>query len=297
MARKYFLLILIGIIGLGANAATISKVKGSGALIDLQGEAAAPGDQFFAMSADGKRKALISISKVKGDKAIGKIEKGNAAAGMSLQHKGASGDGATPSNKKVARKKGATSATETAAHAKSYWGVMAGFSMDKMSVLVKPNIGGFTEQTTSLSGSSFSGNAFFDYELFPQVWFRGLGGIEGFNVSGSSICGVGNSEACTANIYYLSVDFIARYIFVNTGTFRPWLGGGLAMMFPATKKASALEPSSISNTNVIQVMGGADVFVNQEMFIPFSVEYGMLPKSNEVDASWIQVRLGLGIPF
>lgn len=295
MARKYFLLILIGIFGLGASAATISKVKGSGALIDLQGEAAAPGDQFFAISSDGKRKALISISKVKGDKAIGKITKGNATAGMTLEHKGAGGS--TPSNKKVVKKKSPSTSTETAAHGKSYWGVMAGFSMDKMSVLVKPNIGGFTEQTTTLSGSSFSGNAFFDYELFPQVWFRGLGGIEGFNVAGSSICGVGNAEACNANIYYLSVDFIARYVFVNTGTFRPWLGGGLAMMFPATKKASALEPSSISNTNVIQVMGGADMFVSQDMFIPFSVEYGMLPKSNEVDASWIQIRLGLGIPF
>ena len=277
----------------GAFAAQISKVKGTGALIDLQGEAAAPGDTFFAVDSTGKRKAIISISKVKGDKAIGKITKGNAAAGMTLEPRPAGGGTA----KKVAKKKSESSTESAAGGSRSYWGVIAGFSMDKMSVLVKPNIGGFTEQTTSLSGSSFSGNAFFDYELFPQVWFRGLGGIEGFNVGGSNICGVANSEACTANIYYLSIDFIGRYVFVNSGTFRPWIGGGIAMMFPASKKASALEPSSISNTNVIQVAGGADVFVNQEMFIPFSVEYGMLPKSNEVDASWIQIRLGLGLPF
>ena len=53
-------------------AADVAKVKGSAALLDLKGEPAAPGDLFYAKSADGKRRGIIQITKVKGDKAIGK---------------------------------------------------------------------------------------------------------------------------------------------------------------------------------------------------------------------------------
>jgi outer membrane protein W len=68
-------------------------------------------------------------------------------------------------------------------------------------------------------------------------------------------------------------------------------------MFPASKSASALDTNSISTTTVFLVQAGFDYFLNKNMFIPFSVEYGMLPKSNEVDASWMELRVGLGIPF
>jgi hypothetical protein len=137
---------------------------------------------------------------------------------------------------------------------------------------------------------------FFDYEMYPQIWFRGLTGLEGFSASGASMCGSQNTSACNASIYYISFDGMARYVFMN-GNFRPWLGAGIALMFPATKSATALDASSISNTTVIQVAGGMDWFVTPTMFIPVSLEYGMLPKSNEVEASWITLRVGLGLPF
>ena len=169
--------------------------------------------------------------------------------------------------------------------------------MDKMNVQVNSaTVTGQVKGTAALSGSAFSAMGFFDYEMFPQIWFRGLAGLEGFSVSGASICGSANASDCNASIYYISADFMGRYVFSN-GSFRPWLGGGIAMMFPATKSASAVDAASISNTTVLQVAGGFDYFLNKDLFIPVSLEYGLLPKSNEVEATWIELRVGLGIPF
>src|SRR5262249_4316624 len=150
--------------------------------------------------------------------------------------------------------------------------------------------------TANLTGSSFSAMGLFDYELFPQIWFRGLGGLEGFSVAGNSICGAGNAQGCNASIYYLSLDFMGRYVFA-TGDMRPWIAGGIALMFPARKKATGLAEASISNTSVIQVAGGLYFFLSPTMFIPISLEYGLLPKSNEVDASWLEFRIGIGMPL
>ena len=292
MMRNFCVLLIFTIFfSTGLFAAEVTKVKGSNALIDLKGESAAPGDMFFSIGADGKRHGIIEVTKVKGDKAIAKITKGKVQVGMSLEHKGSGGGG----GKSQAKRRKGSKSSEIAA-GRSYWGGMVGYSRDTMKVQVNDFNTGQPRETTSLSGSAFSAMAFFDYELFPQIWFRGLGGLEGFGVSGNSICGTANKETCNASIYYLSMDFLGRYVF-SSGGFRPWLGGGIALMFPATKSATALQASSISNTSVIQVAGGADWFISPDMFIPISLEYGMLPKSNEVDAYWMEFRIGLSMPF
>ena len=120
--------------------------------------------------------------------------------------------------------------------------------------------------------------------------------MEGFTVAGNSICGPTNSDACNAKLIYLSFDFMARYIFSND-SFRPWIGGGLSLLFPATKEASALDSASISTTNAIVGAFGFDYYVNNTFYIPVSIEYGLLPKSDEVSANWIAFRTGFGLPF
>jgi hypothetical protein len=295
MRNLYVFVIALIFFSTGLFAAEVTKVKGTNALIDLKGDTAAPGDAFFSISSDGKRRGILQITKVKGDKAIGKITKGKVDVGMTLEHKAGGGGAAAPTQAK--HKKGGKSSDGGGGTSRSYWGGLVGYSRDTMSVQVNSFTNpGTVVGTAALSGSAFSAMAMFDYELFPQIWFRGLGGLEGFSVSGSSICGAGNAQACNASIYYISMDFLGRYVF-STGDIRPWLGGGLALMFPASKSATALDSASISNTSVIQFGGGVDWFVSPTMYIPISVEYGMLPKSNEVDATWIELRVGLAIPF
>lgn len=292
MRNLCVLLIFMTFFNTGLFAAEVTKIKGTNALLELGGQAAAPGDMFFSIGADGKRHGILQITKVKGDKAIAKITKGKVEVGMSLEHKGSGGT----SGKSHAKRSKGSKSSPLAENGRSYWGGMVGYSRDTMKVQVNNFNTGLAQETTTLSGSAFSAMAFFDYELFPQIWFRGLGGLEGFGVSGNSICGTANKETCNASIYYLSMDFLGRYVF-SSGTVRPWLGGGIALMFPASKSATALQASSISNTSVIQIAGGADWFISPDMLIPISIEYGMLPKSNEVDAYWMEFRVGLGMPF
>jgi hypothetical protein len=278
-----------------AFAAEILKVKGKSALIDLKGDPAAPGDLFYAVKPDGKRAAIIKISKVKGEKAIGKITKGKAASGYTLELK----PSAVTRNSRSSSEDSASSDSGSSAPAggvRSYWGFLLGYGMDKMDVNVNDFTSGLFREKTSLSGSGFSAKGLFDYELFPQVWFRGTTGLQGFSVSGSSICGVNNAETCNADLYYLSFDFLGRYVFSN-GNIRPWAGGGIGLLFPVSKKATALQASSISTTNVMMFAGGVDWFISPRMYIPISIEYGLLPKSDEVEASWIEFRAGMAVPF
>ncbi len=64
-----------------------------------------------------------------------------------------------------------------------------------------------------------------------------------------------------------------------------------------SKSASALQPQSISTTNVMGVAGGIDLFTSPTFYVPISLEYALLPKSDEVSASWIALRVGFAVPF
>lgn len=275
-------------------AAEVIKTKGKSVLIELKGDPAAPGDQFYSIRPDGKRAAILKITKVKGDKAIGVITRGKAAAGHTLEIKPAAVT--QEARQGTAGTRGRSSTSPINPTGRAYWGAIAGFAMDSMDV----NVNNFNDnsflQRTSLSGNGFSLKGLFDYELFPQVWFRGTSGVEGFSVSGSNICGPGNVQACNADLYYLSFDFLGRYLF-SMSQYRPWIGGGIGLLFPVSKKASALDSASISTTNVLVAAGGLDWFISPTMYVPISLEYGLLPKSDEVEASWITIRAGLAIPF
>lgn len=290
MMRSLAVLCLLVFFTLNAFAAEVTKVKGKNVLIDLKGTSAVSGDTFYAIKSNGKRSAIIKISKVKGEKAIGKIIKGKAEAGMSMELKPASIAGSGGSSKK-------SSGDGAKPTGGSYWGVIAGYAQDSMSVNVNSStVAGQSLGQANLSGSGFSFKGLFDYELFPQIWFRGTTGLEMFNVSGDAKCGPLNRDACDAKINYLTFDFMARYVF-TTDSFRPWAGFGIGLLFPMSKEATALQSNSISTTNVMVPALGFDWFISSTSYIPVSVEYGMLPKSDEVDAKWIAFRVGYAFPF
>ena len=295
MIRNFVYAVLLIMLTPCLYAAEVVKVKGKGVLVELRGDPAVSGDVFYLISPDGKRRGLIKISKVKGEKAIGKLTKGKAAPGYTLEFKQQkSAKSAAPSDGGMASPSmndGSGTAT------RAYWGALFGFGMDSMSVRVTgPPPTNIDYGTVAMTGTGFSAKGLFDYEVFSQFWFRGTTGVETFNASGDAKCGVGNTDTCTAKLMYLTFDFIARYVF-GKGSFRPWVGGGFGLLFPASKDATALDPASISTTNVVIVTGGFDWFTSPTFYIPVSVEYGLLPKSDEVEATWIAVRAGFAVPF
>src|SRR5665213_2815825 len=132
MLRNLYVLVIFTLFfSTGLYAGEVTKVKGTNALLDLKGDSAAPGDMFYSNSADGKHHGILQITKVKGDKAIAKITKGKVDVGMTLERKGAS-SGATAGSPKRKRSKN----SDSVAGGRQYWGGMAGYAMDKMTVQV-----------------------------------------------------------------------------------------------------------------------------------------------------------------
>ena len=279
MMRAFMVTILLLFCSHEVFAAQITKVKGTGALISLDGESAMVGQSFFSLNAEGKKVGLIKVIKVNGDKAIAKILKGKVEVGQSLQ---------------AAKGRKGRSSQASGGVKRAWWGAMLGYALDSMSAQVL-NTANVPVDNASLSGSGFSVNGLFDYQVFSQIWFRGLLGVEMFNVTGPTTCANG-TQTCTANIDYVSMDFVGRYLF-SEGDWRPWLGAGIAMMFPASKSATVLESSSIGSTSVLQLTGGLDILVTPNLYIPISIEYGVLPSSSQVKANWVQGRVGLALPF
>lgn len=265
-----------------AFAADITKVKGNKVLINLDGTEATEGDVFFALDGSGKRKGLLKIDKIKGDKAIANITKGKAQVGWTITKRAPKGgDSITPSSHR---------SSGGGAHGDVFFGGMLGMGMDSAEVTLD------TGNVATLSGMGISFKGFFDYRLFPSIWFRGFAGVENFNGEGKNICGTGGTSKCDVKIMYLTMDFWGRYVF-SEKDFRPWLGGGFTLLFPMSKSSSAIIESSITTTSTYGVGGGVDWFISPTSFIPVQVEYQLFPSSNQAKASIIAGRIGYGMSF
>ena len=269
-------------------AARVAKVKGKKVYILTQGDDLQRGQVFYLVNKSGKRTGIVKIIKVKGKKAFAKLGRGKAKRGYDLVAR---------SRKK--RKKGQrlarTGSPKSGGPTGSYWGVLGGFSNNSADVqLIKSD--GSNGDLVDLSGSGFSLKGFFDYPLLEWFWFRGMAGFEQFNVSGSNdtdnLCG----GECNAEITYLTGDFWGR-IPLMEGSFRPWVGAGFTILVPMSKSATALDESSITNTSVIGLGAGFDYFLDKSSFIPVTLEYGLYPSSDQVDATAIFLRAGYGMSW
>ncbi len=284
-----FLSFLFCLISSLAQAAQVAKVRGKALLIDTQGEPMAPGDIYYVIDLNGSRKAIIRIAKVKGNRAIAQLGKGRPQVGMSLERRGSQSASAPVSQSRISDYSAPTSAAD------SYWGAMLGIGFDSMTadIITDTNL---KQGTASTTGTSFSLKGLYDHRLFDRVWFRGLFGIEGLKTEGGNNCGTSTNQACNVDIMYLSADALGRYLF-SEQQIRPWVGGGLSLLFPLSKSSTLLQDSSITNTYALLFAAGVDWQISPTMSLPFSVEYGMLPKSDTVEASWIQIRGGVAFPF
>lgn len=283
------ILILFTLLFVGpAFAAKIKKVDGKKVLVELEGDSAKVGDVFVAYDPDGKRRGLIKIKVVKGDKAAGVLGKGKVENGWTVK--------VSDKSQRTAKSSGSDKhGAGSGSHSGDYWGLIGGMSMDSMKVKVDNDANGVNETSVSMSGSSFSLKGFYDAQVFGDIWFRGMGGVEGLAASGSTQAGCGG-KTCDANIYYLGGDFWGRWV-LPFDSFRPWIGGAFSLMFPLSKKSTALESGSITNTSSLSAGGGFDWIVSPTLMIPFQAEYSMLPKSETVEATAIAVRVGFAVPF
>jgi hypothetical protein len=290
-----------------AMAQEIIQLKGTKALINLSGSEASAGTEFFALDSGGKKRAILRVRQVKGDRAIADVIKGSAKTGQSLQPRG--GAAAAPAEARVqdvaSEDDGRASGEDRVARPRGFLGqflkrgtavgVLGGFAQNSMSLTGKG--GGFTEDLT-LTGNSFNVMGFYDYDLSKSFTIRSKAGIETFDVKASAnnaaICS--NSTTCDVSFTYLSGEISAHFNFM-TGKTRAWAGAGLAFLLAVAKKSTVtnLDASNATN-NMILLGAGADISVGSGRFIPVSFEYGMFPAST-VKATSILLRAGYGWRF
>ncbi|HEX4924286.1 MAG TPA: hypothetical protein VFV50_09370, partial [Bdellovibrionales bacterium] len=153
-----------------AHAQTIKVVKAKAVVIE--GIEAKAGDLYYAIDDQGKRRAIIEITKAKGSRAAGKIKRGKAKVGMTLQPRGAGPAAKSESSTETQFREG-----EAPKESKLAIGGMLGFGMDTISV-------GYTTETVETKGSGFSLKGVGDYKFGELLGLRALAGYETVNATG-----------------------------------------------------------------------------------------------------------------
>lgn len=278
-------------------AASVSAVKGTKVLINLEGDSASEGEEFYIINPESRKKtAVIRIKQIKGDKALGEILKGRAESGFGLQAKAPTPISAdvesSESYSEAPKKRDSGSYLRTL---KDSYGVVGGYLMNTMTadVSYKDGFGQSQKTSTSMSGSGFGVGGFYDYVLGNDFVGRGYAGVEQFNVSGSaSAAACSSSTSCDANINYLSLYGLGKWYPLQSGAYRAWVGGGVGYLLALSKSSSALNQSQISTNQVFTFAVGLDIQRDRKNYIPISVEYNLFPASDTVKASMILIKAG-----
>jgi hypothetical protein len=281
--RSLAIALTVFLTSLAAQAARVTVVKGQQVLVDLQGSSTAvmEGEKYFVV-VGGKKKAVITITQVKGGKAKGKILKGRAEVGGSLLAAGGGGSGGGGGRSHSGGGGGMFGDMTI--------GGLVGFAMDSQTVSTTCGTGNPIE-SIAMSGSGFSAKGFGDLPISGPLGVIGRAGIEQFNVSGNSTCG-----GVKTSIMYVTADLLLRYRFME-GSVQPFGQVGLGLHFPMSKTSDVLDVSKISATSVFFFGAGLNYYISPTMYVQALAEYGLFPPSTDVKTSLIAIRGGVGIKF
>ena len=321
--RNPLLAALLCLSSFSVFAGDITQVKGTKALINLGGEPASPGSEFFGIDGAGKKKAILRVTQVKNDRAIAEIIKGVAQVGMGIQSKapsaGSSQNATTssaPTSAPVtspAPSVADPSAPEASAHSSrpkgflgkflghgSALGIDLGVAQDTMTLTAKRVVNSATySQDVTMNGNSFNLMGFYDFDATPWFSIELRAGIENFTTTGSvsqlnaPVCT--DSTSCTVNFMYLAGEGMAKFNFIHSRS-RYWVGAGGAFLLVASKSSSVANLDTTNATNQMILLGaGGDIALGKgATFIPFMLEYGLFPGSSSVKATAINLRAGYG---
>lgn len=296
-----FAAFLIWGLSLPASAADISQVKNNRALVNLQGEPAGPGTEFFAIDSGGKKRALIRIRQVRGDKAIADVVKGQARPGMALIP---GPSGASSGSGRVQNVP--DSSQETSSRPRGFLGKLlrrnsglgfvAGISQNTMSLTAKKS--GASDEL-SMTGNTFNLMGIYDYPASPTFTIRGAVGMETFGAKSTTtlpaVCN--DTTNCEVGFNYLAFEGFGQFNFM-TGKTRAFVEAGLAFLMAMGKTSTISNLDTSSSTNQMLIFGvGADIGMGKGAYIPLVVEYATFPGSSSVKASAMIFRAGYGWKF
>ncbi|MBX3040770.1 MAG: hypothetical protein KF789_08710 [Bdellovibrionaceae bacterium] len=286
-----------------ARAASVSQVKDRKALLDLTGLLdVKPGDQLFAVDGNGKRKALLQIRQVKGNKAVAEVIKGSAVVGQDLMTRGGTSSAPSISKPVVEDTPPSSPLSDRLQRTRQKksgpaWGLLGHYNQTNMDVSFFTGQGVLRRKSTSqMKGSAFGLSGFYDYLFTPRFQMRSIAGLDQVSASGTTAlpdCDKGTTSNCTFAVTYLTLAAQARFI-LNEGNTKFWLGGGGGFLLAMQKSSNVLDTSQISTNQVYFLSGGADIGLSGNKFIPISLDYGMFPSSETVKANIMTLRAGYG---
>ncbi len=266
-----------------AEITVIKAEKGKAVIQFDSSESLKKGDKVRAT--DGANEALIIVSKVKGNKGVGKVKTGEAKKGMKATKMDSSKTKSTTA--KTSRESEGLGAAFLGKK-KLRWGAFAGINMSTMQVKLTS---GATTNTADMTGTSFGLKGFGEIPVGSNLWIRGGLGYEMIDVKGTitdPLCQV-NTTACVAQLPFMEIDGIGGWNFF-TGKFKMNAFGGAGLLFPMSPVTNALDTGSIKQSASIKF--GVGMSFGRKIAYPVELEYNMLPASADVKTSFIQIRGG-----
>jgi hypothetical protein len=277
-------------------AGTITQVKNGKVLIDLKGTPAQVGEHFFALNQDNKKTAIIEITAVKTEKAVGKITKGATKVSDTILSKGM---GPAPvSSNPVAE----SQRTSFIRHDLKKLALNFMMSSDLISTAQQDNGNPFpTKETVDMKGNNIGVSIALNVPLSPTFSMQGFAGYEMLKVSSTAVnlvCNGKTSRDCNVDISYLTLGGLARLKYIS-GSFELWAGAGAGFKQPLSKSSTALTLENVSLANAVIVALGVDHHISNSLYVPVSFEYHKSFNESETvpKIQHMAIQLGVGILF
>ncbi len=269
-------------------AGRVVKVKGKKVFIILDQEevgATSKGDNLYTTTRAGKKRGIVTVRAIKGNKVIGQLRKGKAASRMltKARNKGP---------RKKQRRRDDPMMMEDASEV-AQTEVLERSEFPEMMFGLVGTYGQATQNVANvadMSGSLLGVKAVFDYELFSNFGVKARLGMDMLSVTGSN----GGAEFQT-DINYLTLDFFLRYYVIRGNSFGLFLNGGLGIYSPMSTDLgsnAALQEDSISTTSV-GILGLGIAIPLGGMEIQLGADYFIFPPSDDVETSVFGAKLGL----
>ena len=265
-------------------AASVLKSNAKQAIVQLDDLefSVTQGDQVVVVY-NSKRVGILKIMQISAGKAKANILKGKAPVGAQVVTANGSAGGPRSEN--------ASSGVR-----KWHYGGAVGYLMDSQTTTIGSGTAGYSEAVAQ-TGTGYAAKGFGEIAIAGNLWFQGRFGFETFNVSGSSIQPLCNSDsgtttACSTKITYVDGDALLKYNFPFK-KFTPFVEFGLGLFFPVTKSSTAL--NSIPTISVFFIDAGADIQLGEKSYVPIYFEYGLFPPSNQVKTNYMGLMIGYGI--
>ncbi|MBE8221562.1 MAG: hypothetical protein HAW60_02415 [Bdellovibrionales bacterium] len=308
--KKIFILIITNALiffTYNAFAYKVIKVKNKKVLITFSAdESIQVKDTFYVISNRGKKKAIISVTKVRGGKAIATILKGRAKEGWSLRVR------KRRAAKKTRKKNsyGSTNRRSSNSYANTSSSSGSKKLFNHLSFLWGTSLNNLTTKNSKVA---HSGTSFFNFETSttfflpkkPMFGLRILSNSENFTLE--TRCP--SLGICKAEIVYLGGGALAVIQIPVTNKFSLWGGLGAKLLIPISKKITPTPSStpdnykyisedSIKLTSTLLVSGGMTFNFTPKFSIPLNINFTMFPPSDNVSPHYsLNFQTGLVYHF